>query len=259
MNNLLKANFYKLLKDKSTYILAGVSVIISLVAIVIYKVAGSVAVDGIVVSDLANGKTLFLSGIQLGQNAGMLLPLGVAMFIGKEFSQNTIRNKVVIGYSKTKIYLANLIMSVTISAILYLVYELVVFAVGIPMFGWGETFVFGEFMRQLINSLLILITLSAVITMISMLSRNLTAAILISMLGVVMVSAILSGVYMIPMADGAKSVMEVIMKTTFLGQSALIATENSVSFMIWVIVSSIIVTAGVTVLGCRLFEKLDLK
>lgn len=259
MNKLLKANFYKLTKEKSIYVLAGLSILISIVAIIIYKVIGSISMEGLIVTELGNGETLFLSGIQLSQNAGMLMALGIVMYVGKEFSQNTIRNKIIVGYSKTSIYLSNFIMSVVVSAILYIVYELVVVCIGIPVFGWGKTFVFAEFIRQLINSLLILVTVSAVVNMITMLSRNLVTAILISVLGIIIIPAILSAINMVPLGETARTVMDIIMKSNFLGQSVLIGTENSVSFMIWVIVSSIITTAGITGLGCYLFEKMDVK
>ena len=58
-----------------------------------------------------------------------------AMFIGREYSDGTIRNKLSVGHKRIVIYLSNLIVCAAANTIALAVYFIVTFGVGIPIAG----------------------------------------------------------------------------------------------------------------------------
>lgn len=63
------------------------------------------------------------------------VPVFVSLFIGTEYSDGTLRNKLIVGHSKLSVYFSNLIVCVTAVLAMHLVYIGVVLGVGIPLIG----------------------------------------------------------------------------------------------------------------------------
>ena len=57
---------------------------------------------------------------------GIVIPIVVAIFIGTDYSNGTIRNKYVMGHSRVSVYLSNLIVCITSSAVILTAYMAVV-------------------------------------------------------------------------------------------------------------------------------------
>jgi len=49
------------------------------------------------------------------------LAVAISLFVGTEFSDNTIRNKLIAGHTRTSVFLSNLIASIIVAVIMYLV------------------------------------------------------------------------------------------------------------------------------------------
>lgn len=67
---------------------------------------------------------------------GILAAVFSGLFLGTEYSDGTLRNKLVVGSSRIRIYLTNVIVAVAAGFALNLAGLLTCFAVGVPMFGW---------------------------------------------------------------------------------------------------------------------------
>ena len=61
---------------------------------------------------------------------GLVAAILTSMFIGSEYSDGTIRNKLVVGHSRMRIYLANLIVCSVACVLIFLAYITGVFVVG---------------------------------------------------------------------------------------------------------------------------------
>lgn len=59
----------------------------------------------------------------------------IGLFVGTEYSDGTIRNKLIIGHSRTAVYLSNLIVCLTALFIIHLTAIAAVVAVGFPLVG----------------------------------------------------------------------------------------------------------------------------
>ncbi len=101
MAALFRAFFFKLVKDitfRVTLIIgAGLSVLFLLLYILI---------DGSGAHALSTGNNLFVTSFNPTQNFGLAIPINLITFTVMEFTWGIIRNKIIAGNSKIKIYLS---------------------------------------------------------------------------------------------------------------------------------------------------------
>ena len=68
---------------------------------------------------------------------GLVIAVFVSLFFGTEYSDGTIRNKLITGQSRVSIYLANLIVAAACSLLFEIAYLIACFAVGTPFMSSG--------------------------------------------------------------------------------------------------------------------------
>lgn len=106
-----------------------------------------------------------------------------SLYIGTEYSDGTIRNKLMVGHKRAHIYLANLIVCVAAEYIMCLVFIIVNLCVGIPVLGFFS----GGAARMFAYSgctAVLLIAITAIYTMIAMLNQNKAVTSVICIFGV---------------------------------------------------------------------------
>ena len=102
MSRLLKAFFYRMSKDLAFRITLIIGCSIALILSVILLVADLMMdMEGI---KLLTGHGMLTMSLNPAQNYGIAIPINVAIFVALEFTQGTIRNKIIAGHSKLKIY-----------------------------------------------------------------------------------------------------------------------------------------------------------
>lgn len=117
----------------------------------------------------------------------IILSIIISLFIGTEYSEGTIRNKIIIGHKRTDIYFANLITNMLISLVLYVSFFVVYLAIGLPLLGGFKTD-----LKEVLVMLLLVIILTfvfiAIYTMLAMIitNRAIAAVVCILTAGVVM-------------------------------------------------------------------------
>ncbi len=118
---------------------------------------------------------------------GFMAPIGVIMavfcslFTGTEYSDGTIRNKLIVGHSRPCIYAANLITAILAALLLCAACLLALLALGIPLLGapvMGEKTLFWMFL----GCFVLTVTFSALFTMIAMVCSSKAAVAIISIL-----------------------------------------------------------------------------
>lgn len=127
MRNLLAANFARLWKDKLFWI-------------------GMAVMAGFQVFELS---MMYLDQVQYqmkyslqnvlyvyGLVSPIVMSVFISMFLGTEYSDGTLRNKLVIGQRRSHIYLANLAVCAVAGLLFSLANFLVSLGLGIPMFGF---------------------------------------------------------------------------------------------------------------------------
>lgn len=102
---------------------------------------------------------------------GVVIAIFTSLFLGVEYSDGTIRNKLSVGHKRIYIYLSNLLVTATTSLFSYTVFIVVVACIGIPIFGLIKIQI-AELLARLGCILITVIAYSAIFTFIAMLISN---------------------------------------------------------------------------------------
>lgn len=106
-----------------------------------------------------------------------------SLFFGAEYSDGTIRNKLVVGHTRTSIYLANLITCIAAVLLMCAAFLATVFAIGTPLLGCLS--VDSQFMAWvLLGSVVMTAAYCCLCLMLSMLNQNKTVVAILAILGV---------------------------------------------------------------------------
>ncbi len=270
MRNLLSANFMRLWKEKVFWILFSWMLVLGALFPALKKI-NEIKTNIIETPDSAFGQFAILIGI--------VMAIFCSFFVGQEYSDGTIRNKIVVGKKRIDIYLSNFIVCVFVSLLMGCVFFFTYFIVGIPLLG-GLTFE-PKIVFQLIMTVFFLsVAFSSVYTMIAMIcsSKSITAilSILLAFL------FLLSGLYLNKMLNEPETILGMRMEAgepvyeesknpSFLeederkvfqflydanlgGQMIQCATLDSIHLSI-LPVYSLVFTFGTVIIGLRVFQK----
>lgn len=131
MRKLLKANFRRLWKDKAF--------LISMILMVIYGGALPIIHYFDNIQNGIAGWTWDATLFSFVMIAPILQAVSSALFIGVEYSDGTMRNKLIAGHHRSYVYLANLFICAFAGILLSVAFLVPYTCVGIPVLGVGET------------------------------------------------------------------------------------------------------------------------
>ena len=147
MGNIFKAFLFKLKKDLSFRIIGiiglALAVILPTILFLIDLGISQINGDGKIIHMLCTGQSLLVSSWSPTQNFGLAIPITLITLTVLEFTNGTIRNKVISGYSKTKIYLGLYFTGLLYTLVFISLYVLVCFGLGCAFGGFnpkGELF-----------------------------------------------------------------------------------------------------------------------
>lgn len=174
MNKLLSANFSRLIKDKVFWLGMAVMVLLAVVVPVNHYR-----------ESLETGYQASMDGNFFGYAMviGILASVFSSLFLGTEYNDGTIRNKLIVGHSRVHIYLVNLITCVESAFLMIAAFLLVISLVGIPLLG-GLTLGSQAIMLLIAASLLMTIAYCALFTMVGMLIPSKAIAAVVCILGI---------------------------------------------------------------------------
>lgn len=179
MYKLLNASFFRLKKNKIFYFIIVVSIVMAL--FVLYSRYTDELKDiqyGFPLTDLKTTDRLLIDNLVI---IGFLMSLFTSLFVGTEYSDGVIRNKLIAGHSRISVYIANFIMSVVVGIIVEVIYLLIVSSIGIPMFG-GIQIPISDFLYVLLDSFMIIVFYAGIFTFISLICSNITTSTVICLL-----------------------------------------------------------------------------
>lgn len=279
MSKLLSSNFSRLWKNKIFWLCMGGMLIYA----VVYMLNASQKTFSSVAGEVY---TLEHYYFQFLVYVGFFFATVTSMFLGTDYNDGTIRNKLIVGHTRTNVYLANLIVTF-VAGLLIMCVWFIGALVGITVLGF---FTFGivKLAEYFLLCVLLVAAYSAINTFIAMLSVNKTTTVLISLalaFGLLLCASLLYNALEVPetinsMSDIAisgaaapigevvanpnyvggilRSVFQMLLDILPTGQSINVAFLK-VKSPYTMIFSSVIVTVGITALGIVLFRKKDLK
>ena len=159
MIKLLKAGFFRLKKDVIFWVF--IFFTIGIAGFTLFRYASN---EGVLLDKIVKEFIMYI---------GFFIAIFVSIFVGKEHSEGIIRNKIIVGHSRTSIFLSNLIISILVSLLCEMVYLVLVFIVGIPLFGQIQM-PLSQFVMVFLNTILIIISFCSIYNFISMICSEIT-------------------------------------------------------------------------------------
>ena len=130
MNKLLSAEFARLKKNKFFWVSVGLMVVVAWYTVISVYLNMKKYDDYYVGLESILFAHVFCMGVLTAAFSGL--------FIGTEYSEGTIRNKLVIGHTRRDIYLSSLIISITAGLIICLSYIIAALIPGVILIGFSE-------------------------------------------------------------------------------------------------------------------------
>ncbi len=174
MRKLLRANFARLWKDKVFW---GVMIFGA-----VYGILGCVSQYQLVLEGYETTDQyarIFMNDYLF---SGVALAAFTNLFLGCEYSDGTIRNKLITGCTRTQIYLSNYVTCVCAGVMMQAAYSLTVSALAIPMFGVYEQYL-GRMAVYSLLGILLIASETAIYTLVSMLCQNKAVAAVLCQVG----------------------------------------------------------------------------
>lgn len=250
MLNLLKAELYKLRKDKS--LLIGICIVAGMTLF-------SVLLMGILstVSELSGYLTVesqIASSFSVGNNVGIVIPIICIIFVGCEFSFGTIRNKIAKGYSRTQIYLSNL-FSVFVITIILQATTVLLTCLAFFFFETGPDFNAVVLFKMLTIGFIMVLTSSSISCLLVILFQKRTMAIVITLVVSVF------GVFAVQIISYyvKSDVILKLLEFVYISQSNILLGTISWGTFFRAIGGDLVMMAAITFLGIVLFRKSELK
>ena len=164
MYKLLNAGFSRLMKNKIFLGIVIITIIIAL-GLVLNRISSSVFFENEIEPVLTN-YILFI---------GFFIAIFTSLFVGTEYSDGAIRNKIVVGHTRKNIYLSNLIISIAVGLFIEFVYLMLVMIIGIPTLG-GLQIPIDKLLFILLDMVLIIIAYSSIFNFITLICSDITIA-----------------------------------------------------------------------------------
>lgn len=168
MLKLLHANFYRLRKNKVFIGIIIITIIASFV-ILFNTYQGNITNEKYNMQKMQIDRTytIYINVISF------LIAVFVSIFVGSDYDNGTIRNKIIVGHSRKNIYLSNLIVSIIVGLVLEIIYLTIISIVGIPLIGKIQMNIF-DFLYIILDMILLIIVFSSIFNFISMICSNVT-------------------------------------------------------------------------------------
>jgi hypothetical protein len=275
MITLLKADLKRMLKDKLFMVACIIGGGFALMTpILFYALEWLLGIDDSGMAGvLVNARTVLTNSFAPLNNFGLILPIFLGIIIHKDFSNGTVRNKIICGKPRYQIYLSILISSIIVMLICVLGYAIIGFGVGSVLLEYSSTVTIGEDIGFILLTLLFgSICYSVLASMIVFLFVNMknmgvgavlyfAIAFVLTLLSTVLVFAI---DYLV-LANGDTTLTEVLKVICNLNIFHIInniivaGVEYGTKDIIYIIIDFIVYLSMFTGFGILIFSKKDLK
>lgn len=162
MRKLLRANFSRLMKDKLFGILMAAELFLGGLFPIFHYMDNLDEKAG-----WTQDSTFFIMAIFVP----MMISVVTSLFIGTEYSDGTMRNKLIVGHGRSRIYAANLITNIETAFMLMFAFMVTHICVGTPLLGWFEADA-KKIIAYVLVSLMMTAACTSIFTLIAMLCSN---------------------------------------------------------------------------------------
>ena len=274
MRNLIKADLKRAWKDKLILVLFIVGGVFALTTPLLYKgiallmnMEEMMEIEGLLGSQF-NAKTLFFTSFSPSNNFGMILPIMVAIILCKDFGQGTVRNKIICGKSRTKIYFSLFSTCAILMCGFILAQAIVTLLVSLVLFDYQATpFTakdFGYLLASVGFEMIVYLFISALLMFFVVAMKNAGTAVVMYFVVnffFLIVGSITQSIFMF--ADPTTSSYKVLEVVNNANMFTSLLIGGGVSYtakeVLSILIPNILLGGLLVFLGLRIFKKKDLK
>ena len=271
MIKLIKTDLRRLFKDKLFLIACIIAVVMAIFTPLLNVVVFSAleATEALeMLGMMPTAKSFFFQSFVPGNNMGLIVPILVAIILCKDFSQGTVRNKIICGHTRTAIFLSMFISGAVVSSLIMLGHGLITLGFSLIFFEYSaEAFTASELgyvMLSLLFEVLVYALISAIISFFCVAMKNAGLAVVmyvaVSFFFAIVGSVTLVATMFTEEVTLTYKVLEFLNNANVF-TSALIGGGESYAAkdILYILVPSLGGSALVLTLGNTVFQKKDLK
>lgn len=277
MSKLIYANFYRIFKNKIFYVEIIFTAAFSLfIVLVNYSPKIQASDNGVYLDDVFFNLYLCL---------GFILAAGISLIVGTEYSDGTIRNKLIVGYTRKQIYFSNLISAAVPSCMVLMVHGIITYGVGYFLFG-NFQLPLEQILIALLSAFLVTMVFSTLFVAVAMNCSNKAVTAVVSLLivlGITYLSSFIDNMLSEPemvyesiiySGEGIecgnmvknpayvgglqREIYEFMDDLLPTGQLLQMYSMKFTNYVYWPLYSIVLFT-GITLVGMLLFQKRDIK
>lgn len=199
MAKLLFIDLKRIVKDKLFLVSCIIGSVFAFITPLLYKlIFETLEIDNTgLMSSLFTPTSMFFQCFSLSNNFGIIMPVFILIILFKDFSFGTIRNKIISGNSRNKIYFSNLLATFIIISLLLFCHALITGILSLALFPSSANEINGEFIKyfalSLLFEILVLVFVSSLISFINVFAKNIGLSIILYV-AVLLVSTIISSI-----------------------------------------------------------------
>jgi ABC-type transport system involved in multi-copper enzyme maturation permease subunit len=267
MKHLLQSELYRLKKNKGIFILLIVAIILAILEPIVLKkgletLSSLVGLGGTI--DIY-GIDQFCTALSGSSLISFILFFIITSYSNDDFKYGTVRNKIISGYNRKQIYLSKLIVNVSASVAVQLVYSLSVLLFSSLVLGFNKSssFELSDFtniLSLILSSVLIQVTTYSLLTLINVTTQK-NAKTIIWFLATNMIISFALSIIMIILSElDLQSWITLIQDMDPNNQLTYISKNYlETDLFILIIVSNIIYIVIINLIGYNNFKKKELK
>ena len=165
MYKLLRAGFFRLKRENIFWLFIILTIVIAGLTVFKYYSNGT----QVILDKVMNEFIMYI---------GLLVAIFVSLFVGKEYSEGIIRNKIIVGHSRISIYLSKLIIVIVASILCELIYIIITLLVGLKLFGKLQM-PLSQIVMVMLNTFLIIVVYCSIYNLISFICSEAAVSIVI--------------------------------------------------------------------------------
>lgn len=284
MLRLFKAFLFRLRRDLTFRITLFIGIGLAVFMTVLYLIMENVLKSDDLDIKLLTGQSMLISSLSPAQNFGIAIPVNLISFTIIEFTHGTIRNKIIAGNSKGKIYASLFLSGLIFSLALIIIYSALCTLLGTIFGGFnpenaisltsltsGGAKMSGSYvLRIVIVSLISYVSITSFAVLIATLTRQIGGAIPIVIIGILFfyfAGTIIALMDELESMQGVITAMRIVNPLYALSEQSFLVNEStheSTQIMrddtfISAIVNNLVYTVLFFVLGWFIFKKRDVK
>jgi hypothetical protein len=178
MKNLLRADIYRVMKSKLTLVALILALAFPVLIVLLYAGLGAIMdldpeIAGTVT--LFNANSIIGSAYSMTNNLGLVVPAFAGILVCLDYTNGTLRNKIIAGNRRTAVYMSHLTVSVLFSVVIITIYAAVTAGLALiffPFDGADSPDRWKEILFFVLNGTMGFVFIATVSTFLAMVTRS---------------------------------------------------------------------------------------